>query len=1403
MDDNYFLYNPIKVNIYDVVDTNFFISKQLIILGGVPNKIYDNIIKFNSKSDIILKKYYGPSWKAKLAINTKKIGRQEENDFEDINFEDIINNQIITESNNSSSVSLYKAQTSTTNIYDFKSNKGGIIYNNDVMISIKDSIQVFKFKLASILNTPVYKFHISNLLGYEFTIDNEFQILKIDELFNNSQDQIEGIPVSRMFYNNADLLNIKANDHQILLESLIELKTFLNIDLYQLDIFFKDKSKIQHISESDPIQKKILFYSFIYKYYPIITLEMFEDYIINEKIMVDKYPDLFKSDFIYKKELKLQRLNVVVNDDKFIDSFSKINITLKSMINLNIWNIFDLINISMFKQLQYVQYFTSIDNNNVSFTKINKYVTQSYSSSINTQESIIFYFDNQMSFSISVDGSYLITVSANEGVIYTISEIVHIISGIINPIINYINEHMNIVNSNNIEKLLLINKYTIENIYGDFYIVWNTSINDQQYNSILSKFGEYVDINYFSLATDGSYNIHHGMNFFSKSLNIDNDFLYYSDAVIKKKWESIMNTKSLKLHPRNINLFLELNNINVTELDNIKPIILRILSSINLNNKDVQTTMSSKLKHIDPVLYNFKSTSKTKYSRYCQKPNQPIIVSKDKSKTLKNVLEYTNFTTNEKAYYYCPNKKFPFVKFLPNVHPNNLCIPCCKKKILEEQPNYKQCINNFKYEGTPNKVNNDTDENKQRYIINYNLDIEFPDRIMTLPPDSLELIFNNKHMDVYKYYIYGIQQNSNNIPSYAFLMALSKAWGTTIDKFIKYCIDFIVDNKPIFNTLLKGVVQQYFNNVDDLIFNISNIFMLNKLNMSNNDFDKWEDLFIEIITYMNTQILIFEEIDGKIIFTNNYSISNIQHILQLDLDFIVIIKKNSNYNLIVYTSDLAYYHNNDVQLKFKSSEHIIKQCVQLINSDDDIHFKIELNLNTLLHFIKEVPDISIHNLFVNRNNLAYGVLLNMVGKHVYLGINESICINIDIKKNYSPYDRSKYDTSIDLLISFIHQYNNFILSTSISANIINDKKMNEYMNFIKINNNFNDDYFNISEIRSIYDFIHIERFIILGNINNCELLKYPVIGVIVNGLSCYFNNTITVEESFNLLDNNIARLKENNISKILCREFKLVNQTNDNVCELIKYNKYYTHELDEPFIIQNAFMHLSNNDVQEQLYLEALYDMNIYNLLLFKIILYYKSNKNKYIRDIIYKHLAKIDHIDELNNYTNNLYMDIFKKLNIDKQLMKEIYDEIYSKLNNLHHNNDDVNIKNYFNNNIFKFDGLEIENFKYLTKHEVYEKLSAIIFNIVEINDKKNILHNSNKLIFCEDKNSLYSHCKNNKILINDKITLNNLLDLISYDFTNPFKKNMITSLSYIDPIIDKFIFTHYINQKIYVNIY
>jgi len=88
-----------------------------------------------------------------------------------------------------------------------------------------------------------------------------------------------------------------------------------------------------------------------------------------------------------------------------------------------------------------------------------------------------------------------------------------------------------------------------------------------------------------------------------------------------------------------------------------------------------------RMQDIDPVLYNLKKHGAPRvYSTRCQHGKQPILYSHHEEETKRvprDAVRYWNFTTNKPAYYSCPDKRYPHLNFLINVHPKGYCIPCC------------------------------------------------------------------------------------------------------------------------------------------------------------------------------------------------------------------------------------------------------------------------------------------------------------------------------------------------------------------------------------------------------------------------------------------------------------------------------------------------------------------------------------------------------------------------------------------------------------------------------------------------------------------------------------------------------------------------------------------------------
>lgn len=141
-------------------------------------------------------------------------------------------------------------------------------------------------------------------------------------------------------------------------------------------------------------------------------------------------------------------------------------------------------------------------------------------------------------------------------------------------------------------------------------------------------------------------------------------------------------------------LLFKADDVNINDLEYVTKLITfycqQILPSQDININFDKINKNKRLQERDPVAY----PKSLNWARLCQSKNQPIIFDEKEWALLpkdinKKCIEYFNFTTETKAYYYCPNKQFPFLAFKDV---NGRACPCCQKKINIKQDLYDEIL---------------------------------------------------------------------------------------------------------------------------------------------------------------------------------------------------------------------------------------------------------------------------------------------------------------------------------------------------------------------------------------------------------------------------------------------------------------------------------------------------------------------------------------------------------------------------------------------------------------------------------------------------------------------------------------------------------------------------------------
>ena len=877
------------------------------------------------------------------------------------------------------------------------------------------------------------------------------------------------------------------------------------------------------------------------------------------------------------------------------------------------------------------------------------------------------------------------------------------------------------------------------------------------------------------------------------------------------------------------------------------------------------------LKESDPNLYIInKSDSKNLYSRKCQSSQQPIIINEKeiKSKKIKNYIKYWNFTKNKTEFYSCNNKKFPYVKFLTNIHPKNHCIPCCKKKSMDAikikssyEEIHNKCLSKFQY--SKNESIQKDSEIKSRYIMNYSCKIMLEnDRLMDLPI-TLKKIFNSMYEiddktdnEINNFYIKGINQNFMNIKNVGILFILASILDSNLDDTILLINNFLLDNPNLINIILGGKLLNYISNTKDLVKLINNTFS-NKFNFKsiNLEFSDWNSLFIDISKYFGIVYIIINEFDNdsindsilKIKLSDNIKNASDYILNTKNYHYVIIVNRTIDNNSIYYPifklNYREFYRSHVIHnKKYEYSESIIIKIKNIVKNTLSKTTKknITIELELVNKFILESNKYKIIKYFLNKNNEIYSILIqiNKNQNYIYLNIDNSKINNMTHKEilhsslyDYNYINLNKYNMELSYLLKFISEINDFVYN--INKILYSDIFYKQYINNIVIANNIssiNDRNLNLFE-EQLYNIENFQYNYL--RINNYILHNDKIIGITCNNIDCYMSEEITMENGIKLINIQYNKIKNILTSKsikkkeftvIFNRIFSLENNINISRLFIPEYKKISNFEMYKNYFkIYKYNPNKINNiitckeivkDDRIQKLNESLYNTNLYNLLILHIVNLILKMKNINLRNKLKFSISNFgnDDLDEIlinnkndkifkiiNEYINITYKNNEANSNISTQIINNSFILFLKNIIRLNKDKKIIQIKkiliNIFDKSKFDFDKIYIYNILNLNKQDLIDKIDNLLEGHI-IDKHTNNKYNLINFNMCNNTKKSY-YCENNKLIISKKI-YKNMLDIIYYDLTNPFKQNLLLNFTNINNNLYKF--NSYINEKIYI---
>ena len=933
---------------------------------------------------------------------------------------------------------------------------GSIRFVTEVMVYSADKILEFKWKIFLVTGIPIYRQHLwfkyktkNYPCSYSVVIDKHVEsidITKVSQAFQNADSKlVEGIPVDTYYFENKDFLQVHAEDTFNLLGTNYErygTSEYLLADIN--DII--DTQELHSKTKKNTYQLDLIYYGFVVLYFPMITYQFFFDYLHNEKRLVDIYPDVAKPPAqirtVLSYEEKISNIAYQYKNLKSIATnlYSSITSTVVNITNssqdvetlLSLRDLFDLLELS--PSICYCKANILHEGKNVILRKA--YLNEAEPKDMIPLNSILLKIRTNLETNENIrlvffkNGGFNVRTDWREETHMSFGKIVAVVAEKVNPIIKLINGPLSKVKHNNIN-LVQVTKYNVSFTDTSLVFYYNDDVTESRFNVFKTILEDYVHADII-IQKDTLSNLSNLQEFFfrkgmykfassriEKNIYLSNYYDYLTNPTVKQKWETLfVKTRIFGIAHISSKIRVTITGVSDdTELtffnmylvalfkiysDSASKIKVLLDETIRIKSKKTLKNLKTQ----DPILYDFKKIYKSNivYSKICQKPYQPLILSDEEYKSLpkdkkQKAVKYWNFTKNQPVWYSCPNARFPHIKFLVKIHPRDFCIPCCKKIEMSENVNIKkqqihsQCLTKHIYEGEKVKITKGS-----HYIASYGKTIDLG-RISRLPENTLEPLFFDTYSPTGSidqecvtndgYYLFGVEQNAPNVPYIGMLFTLAHALDQPVDEFLTDCAEKIKRNPDKFRILNNGMVGISFDSVEELSQIVRNLVDENfVLELKYEKFD-WNSFFMSIaFQFYGINVIHFE--DSQKEFIDMILPKNIKSADEMFPDShrcLVVLRHSKKFYPIYLFNTEIFKRTGIIDTKIFTNDSgliaIIRAVVvKSLENFEESYRGFDMN-------VLGKTNLKHAAYYINYSNLCYGVLVETKSGKVYLPLVES------------------------------------------------------------------------------------------------------------------------------------------------------------------------------------------------------------------------------------------------------------------------------------------------------------------------------------------------------------------------------------------------------------------------------
>lgn len=1276
---------------------------------------------------------------------------------------------------------------------------GGVEFIFNQSVYPVDNIMDLKNKIYIQTGIPIYRQHLwykyndrSYAAQYSLSIFRNSKHIDIEQLIAHYRgkkvlDTIENIPVDTGMYRNKDFITVQAYDTFALLYNNYRkhgTTEYFLVDLNDLC----DSNAIYSKLKTDKYQLELLYYGFILLYFPMITFSIFTDYLKNENSLHEIYPELKPDKSYLRKRYEMDskitdESYAAQNDIKQISArlFSSITGTVVSIQNytqdidvlLVLRNIFDLLQLT--PTITYCKANLIHDGKNVILKKayfnepdprdtipINSLMIKIKTNVDTTEHMKLIIFKN---------GNYIIRTNWREENHMTFKKITDVVARKVNPLIQMINKMGARVKHYAIQ-LADITPKNIQFTETSFVFYYDDDVTDARFQVFRQAL---ADLQRAGII-DAKENVVMGHEFFfrrgmykfdasriEKAISVENYYEYLSNSVVRQKWSTIfertrlfqvLNVSSkLKISISGIRNDIE-NHFFYLYLIGLINIYRASAAKIKSDIRDVTLAKSKRnlknLKLQDPILYDFKKIyrSNVVYSKICQKPYQPLILSDKEYASLSKerksrVVRYWNFTKDKPALYSCPNPKFPFIKFIVKQHPKDYCIPCCKKIAMNENVNQKKqeihnaCLTEHRYTGKKVLLTKGS-----HYIATYGKNIEVG-RISRLPEYTLEPLF----FDTYSpgggidqecitadgYYLFGVDQHTESIQHVGYVFCLIHALKMSLDEFLADCTARIKKDHNKFRTLMDGTVGMYFTDYRDLA---DRLYMVGETTLIESPYDRvpWNNLFISIAYYYYgvNSIIFVDQSREQINMHLPKGLKTPEEMFPPTHQNLIVLQRKSTYYPIYLLNTEIFKRTGIIESRLFINESGLMSTIQAVvrrHFDGEVGevIKQHITLSVVKDFVRATSTAVITGYYVNYANLCYAVIVKFQNAHCYFPIRAShYSLDEKIDLIFKPYSE-RDAASIDIQLRLFAAYNKWVEHESKKAKL---------------------------DSIHVYPLVTVEKWLALHG-------KDTVIGFCTNNTN-YYCKRISVKTATHYDKKPIQYLLYDpaHINQII-HSIKSGGRRIGLTKELYRTTQLNAYQYHLYEIVMLQFINIFNKQHNVSLRKKLLH-------------LIARTNFDKSM-DEIRQFLIALDDQEDAARIKNAIGRYLLTHRS-KKQLVSDITNTYYS------------------------FDKIALEKMKTLPYKSVLAELHKLAKQFVKIGKiSRTSFEFPNVVTACEKSSDNPDYCSGNKFIIGKK-ELDEILQVVAYDIINPSKWKWLFHSAFVARTVNFFVFTRRPAETIYV---